>query len=71
MRAAMRLLVDRKGLLMERHGIRRILVAPQPVRRAVALPSLYGGTKETGREPRTRVLALREAPCQPQTGAQV
>jgi hypothetical protein len=37
----MRLLVDKKGLLIERHGVRRILVASQPVRRAVVLPSLY------------------------------
>jgi DNA-binding GntR family transcriptional regulator len=57
----MRLLVDKKGLLMGWHGI-RILVAPQPVRRTDALPSLYDDPKEAGREPRTRVLALRQHP---------
>ncbi|HEY0128520.1 MAG TPA: hypothetical protein VGB40_05080 [Rubrobacteraceae bacterium] len=40
MRAAMRLLVDKKGLLMGRHVI-RTLITPQPVRRAGALTSLY------------------------------
>jgi hypothetical protein len=40
MRAAIRLLVDKKGLLMGRHVI-RTLITPQPVRRAGVLTSLY------------------------------
>jgi GntR family transcriptional regulator len=64
MRAAMKQLVD-KGLLMRRRGIGTI-VAPKPVRRAVALTSLYDDLKEAGREPRTRVLAFEEAPCPPE-----
>src|SRR5215210_2655717 len=63
MRAAMKQLVD-KGLLVRRRGIGTI-VAPKPVRRAVALTSLYDDLKEAGREPRTRVLALEEASCPP------
>jgi GntR family transcriptional regulator len=64
MRAAIKLLVD-KGLLIRRRGIGTI-VAPKPVRRAVALTSLYDDLKEAGREPRTRVLALEEALCPPE-----
>ena len=63
MRAALKQLVD-KGLLVRRRGIGTI-VAPKPVRRAVALTSLYDDLKEAGREPRTRVLALEEASCPP------
>jgi DNA-binding GntR family transcriptional regulator len=58
MRAALKQLVD-KGLLMRRRGIGTI-VAPKPVRRAVALTSLYDDLKAAGREPRTIVLALEE-----------
>ena len=57
-RAALKQLVD-KGLLMRRRGI-GIIVAPKPVRRAVALTSLYDDLKAAGREPRTTVLALEE-----------
>lgn len=64
MRAAMKQLVD-KGLLMRRRGIGTI-VAPKPVRRAVALTSLYDDLKEAGREPRTRVLSLGEVLCPPE-----
>jgi DNA-binding GntR family transcriptional regulator len=63
MRAALKQLVD-KGLLMRRRGI-GTMVAPKPVRRVVALTSLYDDLKEAGREPRTRVLALEEVPCPP------
>jgi DNA-binding GntR family transcriptional regulator len=63
MRAAIRQLVD-KGLLMRRRGI-GTTVAPRPVRRAVALTSLYDDLKREGREPRTRVLALEEVLCPP------
>jgi GntR family transcriptional regulator len=63
MRAAIKQLVD-KGLLMRRRGIGTI-VAPQPVRRAVALTSLYDDLKEAGREPETCVLAFEEARCPP------
>src|SRR5918998_6652458 len=66
MRAAMRQLVD-KGLLLRRRGIGTI-VAPNPVRRVVALTSLYDDLKEAGREPRTRVLAFEEVPCPPEIG---
>jgi GntR family transcriptional regulator len=64
MRAAIKQLVD-KGLLMRRRGIGTI-VMPKPVRRAVALTSLYDDLKEAGREPSTRVLALEEAACPPE-----
>jgi GntR family transcriptional regulator len=63
MRAAIKQLVD-KGLLIRRRGI-GTTVAPRPVRRAVALTSLYDDLKREGREPRTRVLALEEAHCPP------
>lgn len=63
MRAALKQLVD-KGLLMRRRGI-GTMVAPKPVRRAVALTSLYDDLKAAGREPRTSVLALEEIPCPP------
>ena len=46
MRAAIKQLVD-KGLLMRRRGI-GTRVAPQPVRRAVALTGLYNDLKEAG-----------------------
>src|SRR5919199_4229389 len=55
-RAAIKQLVD-KGLLVRRRGIGTI-VAPKPVRRAVALTSLYDDLAKAGREPRTRVLAF-------------
>ncbi len=64
MRAAIKQLVD-KGLLIRRRGIGTV-VAPKAVRRAVALTSLYDDLKEAGREPKTRVLALEEAPCPPE-----
>src|ERR687897_2385832 len=63
MRAALKQLVD-KGLLIRRRGIGTI-VAPKPVRRAVALTSLYDDLKEAGREPRTRVLSLERVQCPP------
>ena len=63
MRAAMKQLVD-KGLLLRRRGIGTI-VAPRPVRRSVALTSLYDDLKEAGREPRTRLLSLERVPCPP------
>ncbi len=66
MRMAIKQLVD-KGLLMRRRGIGTI-VAPNPVRRVVALTSLYDDLKEAGREPRTRVLAFEEVPCPPEIG---
>src|ERR687894_428824 len=62
-RAALKQLVD-KGLLVRRRGIGTI-VAPKPVRRAIALTSLYDDLKEAGREPRTRLLSLEEASCPP------
>ena len=63
MRAAMKQLVD-KGLLVRRRGI-GTMVAPRPVRRTVALTSLYDDLKEAGREPRTRLLSLETIPCPP------
>ena len=63
MRAALKQLVD-KGLIMRRRGIGTI-VAAQPVRRAVALTSLYDDLKAAGREPQTSVLSLEEVPCPP------
>jgi len=64
MRQAIRQLVD-KGLLVRRRGIGTI-VAPRPVRRAVALTSLYDDLKAAGREPATRVLSLEEVECPPE-----
>jgi DNA-binding GntR family transcriptional regulator len=64
MRAALKQLVD-KGLIMRRRGI-GTMVAPKPVRRAVALTSLYDDLKAAGREPQTSVLALEEVPCPPE-----
>lgn len=69
MRAAIKQLVD-KGLLIRRRGI-GTTVAPKPVRRAVALTSLYDDLKESGREPKTRVLGLEEALCPPETAEQL
>jgi GntR family transcriptional regulator len=64
MRAALKQLVD-KGLLIRRRGIGTI-VATKPVRRAIALTSLYDDLKESGREPRTHVLNFEETPCPPE-----
>ncbi|QIN84345.1 UTRA domain-containing protein [Rubrobacter tropicus] len=63
MRAALKQLVD-KGLLVRRRGI-GTMVAPRPVRRSVALTSLFDDLKEAGREPRTRLLSLERVPCPP------
>ena len=63
MRAAMKQLVD-KGLLVRRRGI-GTMVAPRPVRRPVALTSLFDDLKEAGREPQTRLLSLERVPCMP------
>ncbi len=63
MRAALKELVD-KGLLIRRRGIGTV-VAPKPVRRTVALTSLYDDLEEAGREPRTRLLSLETGPCPP------
>ncbi|MEJ7842973.1 MAG: GntR family transcriptional regulator [Rubrobacter sp.] len=64
MRAAMKELVD-KGLLIRRRGI-GTMVAPRPVRRTVALTSLFDDLNEAGREPRTRLLSLERVPCPPE-----
>src|SRR5918999_2199210 len=64
MRAALKQLVD-KGLVIRRRGIGTV-VATQPVRRAVALTSLYDDLKESGREPSTRVLNFEETSCPPE-----
>ncbi|MBA2510656.1 MAG: GntR family transcriptional regulator [Rubrobacteraceae bacterium] len=64
MRAAMKQLVD-KGLLIRRRGI-GTMVAPRPVRRTVALTSLFDDLNEAGREPRTRLLSLERVPCPPE-----
>jgi GntR family transcriptional regulator len=50
---------------VRRRGIGTV-VAPKPVRRAVALTSLFDDLREAGREPRTRVLTLDEASCPPE-----
>jgi DNA-binding GntR family transcriptional regulator len=69
MREAIKRLVE-KGLLIRRRGIGTI-VAPRPVRRAVALTSLYDDLKEAGREPKTRVLSFEEVPCPPEIADQL
>jgi len=69
MRAALKQLVD-KGLLIRRRGIGTI-VATRPVRRAVALTSLYDDLKESGREPTTRVVSFEETVCPPEVAEQL
>jgi GntR family transcriptional regulator len=69
MRVAIKQLVD-KGLLIRRRGL-GTTVAPKPVRRAVALTSLYDDLKESGQEPKTRVLALEETLCPPEIAEQL
>jgi DNA-binding GntR family transcriptional regulator len=61
MRAALRQLVD-KGLLVRKRGI-GTMVASRPVRRVIALTSLYDDLAKAGREPRTRVLVLERMAC--------
>ncbi len=68
-RAALKQLVD-KGLLVRRRGI-GTMVATRPVRRAVALTSLYDDLKESGREPSTRVLDFEETVCPPDVAEQL
>lgn len=60
-RAALKQLVD-KGLLIRRRGVGTV-VASRPVRRTVALTSLYDDLEEAGREPRTRLLSFEVIPC--------
>jgi DNA-binding GntR family transcriptional regulator len=69
MRAAIKQLVD-KGLVIRRRGV-GTTVAPKPVRRAVALTSLYDDLRESGREPTTRVLSLEEVSCPPEVADQL
>src|SRR5215210_4822884 len=69
MRAALKQLVD-KGLLIRRRGIGTV-IATRPVRRVVALTSLYDDLKESGREPATRVLDLEETLCPPEISEQL
>ena len=69
MRAALRQLVE-KGLLIRRRGI-GTMVATKPVRRVVALTSLYDDLKESGREPTTRVLNFEETLCPPEIAEQL
>jgi len=68
-RAALKQLVD-KGLLIRRRGIGTV-IATKPVRRAVALTSLYDDLKESGREPTTRVLDFEETVCPPEVAEQL
>lgn len=60
-RAALKQLVD-KGLLIRRRGVGTV-VASRPVRRTVALTSLYDDLEEAGREPRTHLLSFEVIPC--------
>lgn len=69
MRAALKQLVD-KGLLIRRRGV-GTMVATRPVRRAVALTSLFDDLKESGREPTTRVLDFEETVCPPEIAEQL
>ena len=69
MRAALKQLVD-KGLLIRRRGI-GTMVAMKPVRRAIALTSLYDDLKESGREPTTHVLDFEETVCPPEIAEQL
>jgi DNA-binding GntR family transcriptional regulator len=57
-------------LLIRRRGVGTI-VATKPVRRAVALTSLYDDLKESGREPTTRVLDFQEIVCPPEIAEQL
>lgn len=69
MRAALKRLVD-KGLLIRRRGIGTV-VAPRPVRRTIALTSLYDDLEEAGREPQTRLLSLENISCPPDVTEQL
>ncbi len=64
MREAIKALVD-KGLVVRRRGIGTV-IAPRPVRRSVALTSLYDDLQKDGREPTTKVLAFEETICPPE-----
>jgi DNA-binding GntR family transcriptional regulator len=69
MRAAIRELVD-KGLVVRRRGV-GTMVAAMPVKRVVALTSLYDDLDKAGRDPRTRVLALEREACSPEVADQL
>jgi DNA-binding GntR family transcriptional regulator len=64
MRAAIRELVD-KGLLVRRRGVGTI-VAPTPIRRTIALTSLYEDLKGANKRPSTRVLRFERRACPPE-----
>ncbi len=61
MRMALAQLVD-EGLLVRRRGIGTV-VARAPIRRQVALSSLYEDLDQSGQRPRTAVLEFAEEPC--------
>jgi len=62
-------LVD-KEFLIRRRGIGTV-ISTKPVRRAVALTSLYDDLMESGREPTTRVLNIEETLCLPEVTEQL
>ena len=52
----------RQGLLVRRRGLGTVVVA-RPVRRPLALTSLFDDLSSAGRRPETRVLSLRREPA--------
>lgn len=62
MRAALRELVD-KGQLVRRRGIGTVVTGSGPVRRTLALSSLYEDLQDSGHRPTTKVLMLEVVPC--------
>lgn len=64
MRAAIRELVD-KGLLVRRRGIGTI-VASAPIRRTVALTSLYEDLLKADKHPSTQILNFERTVCPPE-----
>jgi DNA-binding GntR family transcriptional regulator len=69
MRQALQHLAD-QGLVVRRRGIGTLVVAA-PVRRQVALTSLYDDLEHTGRHPRTDVLSFERATAAEYVAAQL
>lgn len=62
MRAALKEVVD-KGLLVRRRGVGTVVTGHGPVRRKLALSSLYDDLKASGHHPSTRLLSDRTINC--------
>ena len=62
MRAALRELVD-KGLVVRRRGIGTVVTGSEPVRRTLALSSLFEDLQKAGHHPTTHVLRVEREPA--------